>query len=232
MTIAQSISAVLDGSGRNSDDYSVRKRFVYNELKNAYKELVRQDLNKYRLWDGSSSQTMECVELERVDAASCFNCESGIYILKSKKPLPDLLETDFGIALTGVYFLNGKSIERTSKLSLSRNKVTRYSKEPEVGYLLTNKHIHVVNYDDVDELLLNVEGFFEEPEIVYEYNRHNSDCDAEDLCKAIYEEDFGCPGHLLRRVIEMTRSVVFRKLGIPIDTNNNAKSDLNGQVSP
>lgn len=229
MTINEAIASVFEGSGKTSDDYPIRKRFVYNELKNAYRELIRQDLNRDRLWDGTSSQTLQCVELERVDMASCLDCGSGEFMLLSKNQLPELLETDKGIAVTGVYFMNGVSISKIDRSSIQRRKGRRYQRKQDIGFLFINRKIGIVGFDDVDELLIDVEGFFGEPEQIFSYNKNRNNCEQEELCKPIFEYDFGCPGHLLRRVIEIVRQVIFRRLGIPIDDQNNAKSDINGQ---
>lgn len=229
MTIEQAIYAVFEGTGKTSDDYPVRKRFVYNELKNAYRELVRQDLNKYRNWE--SAQTLSCVEMERVDAASCLDCDSGIYILRSKKALPDILETDFGPAITGAYLQNGVKIDAIDRAHWLKNKRRRYALN-NPGFFHVNNFINLVNYDDVDELIIDVEAFFNDPEEITIRNREATGCTDGTECTPIYMGPFECPGHLTRRVIEICREAVFRKLGIPIDTNNNAKSDINVQSKP
>lgn len=227
MSIEEAISAVFSGTGKSSDDFPIRKRFVYNELKNAYRELIRQDLNKGRLWDGSSAQTLECLELERTDMASCLNCDSGNYFLLSKEILPELLETDSGVAITGVYLLNGVPLSKIDRSSIERRKRRRYQRKEDIGFLFINRKLAVVGFDDVDELMVDVEGFYGEPEQVFSFNQKHGNCDKDELCKPIYKAEFGCPGYLLRRVIEIVRDVVFRRLGVPIDRINNAKSDIN-----
>lgn len=226
MKISEAIAAVFEGTGKSSDDYPVRKRFVYNELKNAYKELVRQDMNEYRMWDGANAQTLECIRLVRTDAASCLNCESGIFMLRSETPIPEIIETDYGPALTNVFLMNGRSVEKyNDRSSAVRDLNRRYRLPDSFGYLLVNRYICVLNYDDVDELIVNAEGFYGDPESIYSSNSTNQGCSTEQACLPVYEYDFSCPGHLLRRVIEITRLVVFRKLGIPLDLVNNAKPD-------
>jgi len=226
MTVAEAIYAVLDGSGISTDDSPVRRRFIYNEIRIANTELVKQELNKYRLWDGTSAQTLECITLERRDASSCIDCPTGKYLLRSKEPLPAMIETDHGISITNVYFMNGVSIPQIKKEDWINWGKRRFNLPDKVGFFLTNNFLNVVGYE-ADVIDVDVEGFFHEPETIERMNLKNADCAADQKCKAVFEYDFKGPSHLQRRVIEIARAVVFRKLGIPLDENNNAKFDPN-----
>jgi len=229
MTIAEGIYAVLDGTGYSTDDFPIRKRFVYNELKVGYRELIKQELNKMRLWDGTAAQTLLCLELEERDASACFDAPTGLKVLRSKKPLPAVIESEVGIGITNVYLLNGVALEKMTKEDWTRRCSRRYRLPDLVGYFLVNDFLNVVGYDS-PELLVDVEGFYEDPEVVEAANQQHADCTADQKCKPAYELEFFCPGHLQRRVIEIARSVVFRKLGIPLDESNNAKFDPNSQI--
>lgn len=232
MTINEFIFQVLQAAGISSDDFPVSKRFVYNAGKNAYRELTRQDLNKLRLWDSGSAQTIPCFELERADAASCLDCDSGLYVLKSKEPIPDLIETDHGSAIIGVYLLNGVSINPISRADWQNRKKRRYSLPGSYGYFRVNGYLYIVDYDDVDELLVDVEGFFNDPEDIDRIVRSRSGCSNELRCTPVYEYEFRCPGHLLRRIVELTVQIVLRRLAVPDDSDNNAKPDLNVPSNP
>lgn len=228
MTIIQAIYQVLEGTGSSSDDFPVRKRFVYNELRVTSNELVKQELNKYRLWDGSSAQTLTAWPFKRVDSSSSPDCPTGRYFLQSVETIPQFIESDFGIAITNVYFLNGVAIPQIKREDWNLMGKRRFNLPDSIGFFLINGKVCVVGYES-DEVLLDLEGFFESPEQVETLNLNNADCAEDQKCKPIFELDFKCPGHLQRRVIEIVRSVVFRKLGIPLDDNNNAKFDPNVQ---
>lgn len=223
MKIREAIYSVLEGTGISSDDFSVRKRFVYRELKIARNELIRQDLNNGNLLDGDTAQTLHCFPLERVDAAQCLDCESGIYVLRSKKPLPALVEYEGGIFLE-VFLLNGVAIPKIARSDWQSQKKRRFKLPGFYGYMLVNNYVLIVDYEDIDELLIDALAFFKNPEDIGAWNRQLENCE-EDSCDPIDMYEFECPGHLERRVIEIARSVVFRKLGIPLDTNNNTKQD-------
>lgn len=230
MTIAESISSVFSGTGKSTDDFPIRRRFVYRELKIARSELIRQDLNKNRMLDGSISQTIDCFILERVDAASCYGCESGIFILKSKDPLPELIQFDSGSAVTAITLMNGVKVNYMSFADWQNRKSRTVTLPGHFGYDIRDGHLFILGYEDIDELVVSVSGFFEDPEQIIKLNNAASDCSNEKGCLAIPDMEFVCPGHLLRRIIEITRSVVLRRLGIPSDDNNNAKSEVNAQT--
>src|SRR4249919_3795342 len=94
MTNNEAIYAVLDGTGLSTDDFPVSKRFVYNELKNARTELIKQELNKNMLFDSASLQTIESVKYERSEIN-----KYGSFGLKSIIPIPKTIEYTNGIAL-------------------------------------------------------------------------------------------------------------------------------------
>lgn len=225
MTIGEAISSVFSGAGRSSDDFPIRRRFVYRELKFARNELIKQELNKGNLYDEFSSQTIECLKLERVDASSCFRCDSGIYILRSVNELPDIIQCDSGPAITGLYMQNGAIINPLSFDDWQFRKERRNRLPGAFGYALRNRHLFLLDYDDVDEIDVVFSAHFTSPEDIDKINSEREDCPKDAKCKSIADMDFHCPGHLERRVIEITRAVIFRKLGIPEDNNNNAKSD-------
>jgi hypothetical protein len=53
MTVKEFISQVYDGTSVSSDDTQISKRFIYAESIPTRAELLKQELNKDRLLDGS-----------------------------------------------------------------------------------------------------------------------------------------------------------------------------------
>ena len=194
---------------------------LYWSFRSPFSYLVTRRL---RMLEDGSTQTLEAVRLLRQDVGVVVRELSGIYLLRSVEPLPRALEADFGQAYLYVHFLNGREIEPVGKDTWIKQQKRRYSLPGFCGYFIQNHHLCVVNYDDVDELYVNVDGHFEAPEVV---SRHNlgvrGSCKSE--CIPTYELPFDCPGHILRRTIEMVRPVVLRRLGLPLDTSNNTKND-------
>lgn len=229
MTNNEAISAVLEGVNRSTDDFPVSRRFVYRELINSRSELIKQELNKRRLINDTSAQTLDCIVLERVDASTCSDCPTGIYILKSDRKIPELIESDFGPAIINFYLGNGTAVSPLSFEDWQARKTRRNQLPGHFGYAFRNQRLFVLDYDDVDELRGSLVGHFVRPEEIIALNKDSEDCPASMKCKPIGDYDFYCPGHIVRRVIEIARSVVLRKLGIPSDESNNAKFDINAK---
>lgn len=225
MTINEAIYAVFEGVGISSDDFPVRKRFVYGELKRARNELIKQELNKTRLISGESAQTLLCFPLVRTDASFCTDCDTGNYVLRSKEKLPKMVDSDFGLFLE-VYLQNGVSIPKIMRSEHLSNKKRRYQLPGSYGFMLVNDYLVVVDYEDVDELLVDVSSYFNEPEKISQMNKAFDDsCTSEEKCAPVYSYAFDCPEYISRRVIELARAVVLRRLGISLDNDNNAKNE-------
>lgn len=234
MTINEAIYSVFEGAGISTDDFPVRKRFVYRELRNARTELIKQELNKNKLLTADTAQSLICFPLERADASTCLDCQTGLFVLRSKDKVPKMIESDFGVFVE-VYLQNGVMIPKIMRSDWLANLKRRYQLPNFSGCMFINEHIIIVGYEDIDELIVDVSGYFDQPEEVHRLNRkHDDNCAITDKCLPLYEYPFECPGYLSRRVIEIARAVVFRRMGIPLDQDNNAKSDsyVQGKTQP
>lgn len=224
MTINQVIYQVLDGTGLSTDDFPVSKRFAYNEIKEARTELIKQELNKNVLFDNASLQTIENVLFERAEEN-----KYGVFSLRSKDPIPEAIEYATGIAIY-VYLLNGRRLDLIDPSTIVNRDRKRFKLSQHVGYYFRNKRICITGYDDVDELEGFVEGHFKDPEVIRMSNTAGM-CKNE-KCLPVYEYDFDCPGHIERRVIEIAKNSVMRKLQVPTDNSNNSQFDSNVKSSP
>lgn len=218
MTINEAIYATLDGVNISTDDFPVRKRFVYTNLKNARKELIKQELNKNNLLQANQMQTIESYKFDRELIA-------GEYLLKGERAIPESIEFNGGQALF-LYTMNGRQIDIISKADWDNRKRRRLKLDGTFGYYLVNQIPIIVGFDDIDELFITIEGHFADPELVSIMNTMNDD-ECQDKCKPIYEYEFICPTLLEGRVIEIAKSRILNKLSIPSDDSNNAKFDPN-----
>jgi len=225
MTINQAIYQTLDGTGISTDDFPVSKRYVYGELKVARTELIKQELNKSVLFDSASLQTLEEVKFERTEIVP-----GGDQVLMSTDPVPEAIEYGNGVAVF-VYLMNGRRLDPIDHGSIYNWCRKRFRLSDSVGYYFRNKHIIVQGYDDVDELSGFIEGHFQDPEEVTAMNNAGK-CNNGDSCMPVYDYDFECPGLIERRVIEIAKAAVMRKLQIPTDSSNNTQFDPNVKSSP
>lgn len=225
MTIIDFISQVMDGTGISSDDTFISRRFVYNEFQLVRAELLKQELNKDRLLDGSFAQTISGFKLRESDISQTnrYNTKT---VLVSEYELPKLIEYDKGIALFQVYTMSGQSITITNKSSW-QNKINRRHQPEDVIYGFVDKNrLVIAGIDDLEEMELDIVGFFFDP-IEASILSYKAECgDNENACKPAYEMDINLPGHISGRAVNMVRESVFRVLGIPLDNTNNSQSDI------
>jgi len=225
MTINEAIYDLLDGVNISTDDFPVRKRFVYQELKNARVELIKQELNKNILLSDGSLQTIDCVKLVRTDLSKCNDIPSDEYVLQSVDKLPESIEFKNGIAVFP-FLMNGTRIDPWNKATWKQRCRRRYKLADSFGYIMNAGKLMIIDYDEVEELNIYVDGHFKDPEKIEELNKaQEEDCDT--ACVPIYDHQFICPGFIERRVIEIAKASVLRKMSIPSDSNNNSQFDPN-----
>jgi hypothetical protein len=222
MIVQEFISNVFEGVNASTDDLGISRRWVYNEARPVRAELIKQEFNKNRLYDGAQAQPLESFELQPYDMAT-------YPVLRSVNKMPKIIECDTGLALDNLYTKSGKTIILTDKTTWLSKKGRRFSRNCDSYGFVWDGYLYVDGFSDLDSLLVDLPGYFDDPVSVGILNDYLSD-PTNNLCKAAYEYDFFIPAHIERRVIEIVRSVVLRKLGIPTDIENNDKSDVSNQV--
>lgn len=227
-TVADYIQRVKDSFQALSDDTSISKRYIFNIIKSSRSELIKQEAEKKRLWDGFSSQAITCFKVIPVDISECCttcgDLGTGFQILRSELKLPILIDTIFGKIITGVFDTIGNEIEKTTLKDWNGIRKRKYRLTPKAKFFIRNEYIYLVDIDpnEYEDLTIVIEGLFEEPELV---ERLNS-CTDNPECDSMLEYNFYCPGYLERRIMLLSYDEIARKLGIPKDELNNAKEDL------
>lgn len=225
MTNGEAIQRVLGGFQAYSDDSSLSRRYVFNILKSARSELLKQEYEKRRLLNSSATQAIKCFKLIEVDISECCENETGCTILRSELPLPKLVDTIFGRIITGVFDLLGNEIDKTTAKDWQLIRKRPYKLRQSAKYFIRNNYIYIVDLTDLEELNIVVEGIFEETDVVERLNN----CELVNQCKlSALDYEFNCPGYLERRIFLLSAEEVARKLGIPKDNSNNAKEDFGG----
>lgn len=218
MIINSAIASIVESVSDYTDDFSLSKRFIYNELINTRSELIKQELNKKRLFDSSYAQSLSNFKftLPETDTFARHN-----KLLVSDEIPSKLIEWDQGLSIW-VYDQLGDLIIFTDKITW-KNKINRRY-QPNIPLIfMENNRLYLYGYGDLDEIDLDTTGYFYDPYLVEKYN--DSDNDGCTICKAAYEYDLALPEHIGRRTIEIVRNVVLRKLNIPQDDENNSILD-------
>lgn len=221
MQIREVIYAVLEPIADMTDDLRINKRMVYFELCQTRAELIKQELNRSKYIDASFAQTLRNFKL--ISSNISDSTYSTPYpLLKSELPLPKVIEYTNGPSIFGIFTMSGRKINFTSRQTWAKKKLRRENGNDAIWAFIYNNHLFVDGYQDLDEMEVDVNAFFSDPAIVGTVQRK---CDGESLCLPVYYNDFFIPADLSRRIVEITRQVFFRKLGLPIDTQNNSKQD-------
>lgn len=207
---------------------AINKDLVKFLVKNTRAALIRQDLNKAHTIDRSLIQDLGCVEVEIVDSAECCDIESECSFIRTKKPIPSLVELHNKTLLTRVGPIDkmGKAYEvleyervpyEISSENPFTNKLLKAFMMNSKGYVYllipkNSKSKMMIEY-------INIQGVFEDPEQLREYA---SGCSG----SACYSDDEPFP--VKHWMINSIRDIVIQKyLGVQsqarIDTSNDNK---------
>lgn len=225
MTNLESVYRVKEPLRQTSDDASIPNRFIYSTLLSIRKELLKQELDKSKLWDGTAADTIICFPFRRVSSQGCCKNPFRETVLRSVYPLPKVIDSSFGKGLIGIFTFAGDKVLPVSKSKLSARKNIR-ERPTGISAEIENDHILIWDYDS-DELFTTVQAFFEDPQDVYTINSACSqDTVSNPSCEPFYNQEFSLPGYLERRLFLMASAEIARALSIPEDTENNNREDL------
>lgn len=196
--------------------------YLYGIKRSKY---IRQDLNNFqKTTDLSITQTL-CLELENVSVNECgldFDCET---IIRSKQPLPKLIDLHLKSAII--------SIKSTNKLSIPFSFTTKqkavynqHSKFKTITSFLDNDgYIYVVS-DNIETKLIDcitVTGIFEDPIELSKYKKC-CNCDNNNICFDEMLSDYPLQAHyidLIKNEIVKERIDLLR---LKEDTENNSEN--------
>jgi hypothetical protein len=223
MTVDQNVGAVKERCNVQSDDTTVSAEFVFTTIKDVRNELLRQDANKDQLWNGGNSQYKTGIELLRSTISEAKEFNANIVVYKSACPIPRLIDTKYGKIVLGVYFDTGGKIEATEYADWIATLKRRHRVPDGVFWFIRNEHLYVVDYPgESDYILVNMEGIFEDPELI----------ESDDDLDYIGDLNFSLPGYLSRRVYDMAALIVRSKYGIPADTKNDGRENIQFTQQP
>ena len=160
---------LLARGGQIADDDPIETAQIKEWVHSQRALWLRNELNKNRSIDDNIIQDLGCVELERVDAASCCDITSDCIVVRSKLNIPVGIEMNQRTAITRV-----GPIKKTDKYLFSFLPFERavwagngqFNKNVIFSFLLNNK-LHLIGNENNDLLKIikyaNVRGVFEDP---------------------------------------------------------------------
>lgn len=225
MTILQVESLILEQLKIYSDD-GLDSRYILDLLSlNRSVALTNRYNTGIRSFDQMSVQDI-CLQLELVDSATCCSLvPSGCSILKSKTPVPSILDLHNKLAVKSVTapLVMGKPIsfiDRNRAAFVGRDSITKNM----LYAFIYNDYLYVWSGNKKNLLIESVilsavfENFLEAAKL--ECNSSGTNCYNPETAVFPLMENL-----LVTIVIPQVVNTILRSFGVPKDENNNARSE-------
>jgi hypothetical protein len=215
----------LSRGGPISDDDEISLRQVGFWVDNIRSILLRQQTTKGQTLNSDVIQTISCLEVEEIDASYCPVEVVGCTILRSKKRIPNTIETEFKNLITKVSSPSIKSLS-FSEINVNRIPYIDFSKVGKklVKYFIHDRYIYLLSNVLYDKI--TVSGVFQFPEELKEY----LSCTGEPC----YTDDSYYP--MSNHMVELIKKMVIENnirlfTTLPADVLNNANGEMQLRLS-
>jgi hypothetical protein len=210
-------------------DATISDRAILQECRNAANLIVHQDLDKRKLANSPNLFAfLPCLEMEEAPIQECCVYESECSVAKSVKTLPKIGEGLYGLAIQGVFGLDGKKKFKETNPNRYSNTLKLGLTTTDIFYWVINDHLYVSN---PDTRATNI--FLYPTEDVANnllYPGEDCDCitkpDIESLCTPVLDKKFYFPDY---RVADMNNIVEKNLLAtyyrLPTDKTSDNKDD-------
>jgi hypothetical protein len=219
------VSRVINELKRLSKDDMPPRRLILAVGRNKATTYMSQKLRDRSLYrDTGVTTTIRCFELKEDDVVKCpflefRRCNT---LMKSKKPLPELINNRYGVSIFRVVSLdNGEEFDYADSPTSERlrefgNIAQKYYVRD--GHLyIPNIHIKAVDVELITPDLKTANDV--------------SACAEYDPCKSIWEYKFVCPDIILEAIIQETLQELRQTIvAIPQDENPNLDSNQKSQT--
>lgn len=145
MTILEAIARIKAplSAGISADDERISDRYLYSELKTTRAKVLHQRLNSYHSLSQNNYTTIDCMPLELGQYSDCPCYTTDCYILRSKYPLPRIITYKDGLAIEGVYTLDGREITLMQQKK-SQFRRFRRTGHDDLFYFIHNNYVYVL----------------------------------------------------------------------------------------
>lgn len=129
-------------------DATINDRTILRECRNAANLIVHQDTDRRRLWTSPNLFAfLPCLQMEKVPIQECCEFISECNVAKSIKRLPKIGEGIWGLAIQGIFGLDGRKKFKESDPNRYSNILKLGLKTNDVFYWILNDHLYVSNED-------------------------------------------------------------------------------------
>lgn len=208
-----------------SSDQMITDRAILREGKDAVNLLVKQSMDKRKLWQSPNVFAfLPCLEMEKVPISECCDYTSEMMVAKSKKKLPKIGEGTWGLAIQGVYGLDMTKKLKEVTPNRFANILKLKLKTNDVYYWVLNDHLYISN---PDTKAANMFLYPAEP-ISNDLLFPGKDCNCSvkphisDLCANPLDQPFYCPADRVTDIKNIVYSTLMKTyFGIKADETSN-----------
>ncbi len=178
--------------------------------------LIAQAIQKRSDLSDTWLQVISCLELELVDKSECCEITTNCYILRTKRELPDTIETNADNFIVRVETPLGKIISKTNPFEEKYIQYSKYVKE-KPRWFIKNNRIYIVNETMLD--YINVWGIFEDPTALKDY----TSCDGSTCFD--WNGEYPCSLKMANDITNIVlKTKVYPYLQLPADNTNDANN--------
>lgn len=220
-TINDAVSRVRNVLKGVKEDLFMTDRFIYSVILKYAKMLIRRQDNEMKIFRVQSLfKTLPCVELIEVDKveACCEGIKSGCTIMRTKDPLPEVLDGAYGPIIRTVSSIDGSIIVYKTYPSafvrLTNSSGYKYNKNK--YYWFINGYLYLPN---VSWESISITALFEENVSVYT-------CLETDDCSLAQDRQMPVPEYLFAEIEQYAIKEILTAGQIPVDTSDDSQNVL------
>lgn len=217
------VSRVQQNFNSADKDMFIPRRLILHVFKSKAEFFLLQKLNEKKLYQNSDIfQWLNCIELEEVPKSQCeikgfSDCER---IMRSKKKLPDILNTDYGYAI-----LSATNINHSKEYEIKSYNYYNKLKNREHFDFFKGKYLYIINNylyaPDSEKRLVNMLVFS-----IDERCEEYSECDKDGgKCTNYWDKKIRIPRQYYELAFQETLKELSTRLSIPKDENPDLDSN-------
>ena len=165
----------------NADDSSFDRRLFYDLICQARAVDIRNEYNKLRTFNPVVIQSLNCVELEIVDASLCCSgLITGCNVLRTKQQLPELIEFHQQSAIRSIKpnSIFGKNINLVEADRIPYLKTKDGINDNMIYAFIFNNYLYLYSLNEKYLLIdsITVSGIFTDPVVAAEFGCSSGNC--------------------------------------------------------
>lgn len=203
-------------SGSNPIEFRIEDAQIAFWINEVRSNLIAQQITKKQDISDTWVQVITCLELEQVDSSECCEITTGCYVLRTKKEIPDTIETWMDNTILKVTTPSGEVITKSNPFRSQYQKYSKYTSQ-KPGWYIKGNRIYITNTQLLETI--NVWGVFENPtELSTFVSCGGSSCFS-------YEDDYPCSMRMAEQITDIIlKTRVYPFLQLPQDNKNDSSN--------